>query len=291
MGCRPDQLFWQAVGSDLMSWFDTDTGDRLWYEEHGSGTPIVFIHGWCMSSAVWEHQREWLADSFRVITLDLPGHGKSAPYADDFRIRGCAADVATLIGQLGLDNVIIAGWSLGVLVAIETWLLCKERLSGLVLISGTPRFVQSLDFPDGLSHAEVDGMAKKVQRSIRRARDGFLTHMFAVGEDESAHVHRLLSSIPVPSTDVALQALEALAITDIRDCLPAIDIPTLIMHGDRDVICLPKASDFMTRQIPKSRQVVFSNCGHVPFLTQSKKFNGCLEEFRGMLSGGTYRQK
>lgn len=285
MGRRPDQRCWQAIGSDLMPWFDGNADSRLWYEEHGTGTPIVLIHGWCMSSAVWEYQREGLSDSFRVITLDLPGHGESAPHTDNGYVSRCASDVAALMGHLGVCDAIIAGWSLGALVAIEAYLLCQSRFSGLVLISGTPRFVRSPDFPFGLSQAEADGMAKKVGRSIRRAREGFLTRMFAAGEDGGAHARRLLSAIPVPSTDVALQALEALAMADMRDCLSAIDIPTLILHGDCDAICLPEASKFMVRQIPKSRLVVFTGCGHVPFLTQSKRFNECLEEFLGTLVG------
>ena len=70
-----------------MAWYAGDSGDRLWYEDHGAGTPIVFIHGWCMSSAVWRLQLEGLSDTFRVITIDLPGHGKSLPPAGGFHTR------------------------------------------------------------------------------------------------------------------------------------------------------------------------------------------------------------
>jgi pimeloyl-ACP methyl ester esterase len=268
-----------------MPWFENEAGNRLWYEEHGAGTPIVFIHGWCMSSAVWGLQRESLSDSFRVITLDLRGHGNSPAHTDSFHIKGCAADIVGLIEHLGIYDAILAGWSLGALIAIETFLLGKERLSGLVLISGTPRFVQSHDFPYGLSRVEADGMAKKVHRDINRALEGFTARMFASGELDdpslAAMVQNLLSTMPMPTADVALQALDALVEADLRDRLAMIDCPTLIMNGDCDVICLPQASEFMSMQIPASRRIVFSGCGHVPFLTQSSKFNACLENFRG----------
>jgi pimeloyl-[acyl-carrier protein] methyl ester esterase len=64
-----------------------------------------------------------------------------------------------------------------------------------------------------------------------------------------------------------------------------VDLPVLIMSGDRDVICLPQASAFLAQRIPSARQMVFSGCGHAPFLTQSRRFNACLEEFGGMVSG------
>lgn len=264
-----------------MPWFDTDAVNRLWYEEQGQGTPIVFIHGWCMSSAVWGLQIDELSDSFRVITLDLRGHGKSPQHSDGFHIEGCAADIIALIEYLGIYDAILVGWSLGALIAIETLLLSNERFSGLALISGTPQFVQSADFSYGLSRSEADGMAKKVVRNTCRALEGFIVRMFASGETESAIVHSILSSIPVPPTAVALQALEALVAADMRDRLAMINCPTLIINGDCDVICLPKASEFMMTKIPQSYQVVFSGCGHVPFLTQSRKFNACLEGFRG----------
>ena len=273
-----------------MPWFE-NAGNRLWYEEYGAGTPIVFIHGWCMSSDVWVFQREGLSDFYRVITLDLRGHGKSSECFDGFQIKGCAGDILGLIEHLGLNRAILAGWSLGAQVAIEVSQLNTERVSGLVLISGTPRFVQSHDFPHGLSRPEAEGMAKKVHRNINRALEGFITRMFACEEIRSVVVDRLLSSVSVPTPEAALQALEALVEADMLDCLTRIDCPTLILHGDCDLICLPQASEFMEMQIPMSQRIVFAGCGHVPFLTQSGKFNACLEDFCGRVSDGTYRQE
>lgn len=264
-----------------MSWFENKAGYRLWYEELGSGRPIIFIHGWCMSSAVWKLQQEALSGTFRIITLDLMGHGNSPQRSDRFQIRGCADDVAGLLEYLDLHDAIIAGWSLGATIAIESSLLCKERLSGLILISGTPRFVQAVEFLYGLPTAEAEGMAKKVSRNKYRALAGFITRTLAPGEAGFMSVHELLSAVPLPSIEVALQALQALVEADVRDRLAMIDCPVMIISGDQDVICLPEASQFMSRQIPDSQLIVFSGCGHVPFLTQSRKFNACIEEFGG----------
>lgn len=277
-----------------MAWYEGDSGSRLWYEERGAGTPIVFIHGWCMSSAVWRLQRDGLSDSFRVITVDLPGHGTSPPPAGGFHVKGCAVGIAGLCESLDLHDALLAGWSLGSLIALEAGVLLGERLSGLVLTAGTPRFVQGNGFPYGLSPIEVDGMKRKLQRSLRRALDGFTARMFAPGELDdpslAAMVAELLSDVPLPTAEVALQALDALIDSDLRERLDAVDLPTLIMNGDSDVICLPQASAFLAQRIPAARQVLFAGCGHAPFLSQAVRYNACLEDFREMVSGRAHEQ-
>jgi len=292
MGRRPDHVCRQESGGSLMAWYAGDSGSPLWYEERGAGTPIVFIHGWCMSSAVWRLQLEGLSDSFRVIAIDLPGHGASPPPAGGFQINGCAGAIAGLFESLDLHNALLAGWSLGSLIALESFVLLRERLAGLVLIAGTPRFTQVDGFPYGLSRIEVDGMTRKVQRSLRRALEGFSARMFAAGELDdpslAAMVQELLSTVPMPTVDVALQALDALVESDRRDRLALIDLPTLIVSGDCDVICLPQASGFLAERIPSARRIVFAGCGHAPFLSQSRRFNAYLEEFRGLVSGRTH---
>jgi pimeloyl-[acyl-carrier protein] methyl ester esterase len=272
-----------------MSWFTTFDNSRLWFEDSGTGTPLVLIHGWCMSSAIWGLQRESLAKTFRVITLDLRGHGSSPAHPDGFQSRKCAEDIAALLEYLSISDAMVVGWSLGAQIAIETYLLCKELCSALVLLSATPRFVQSDNFPFGLTQLEVEGMARKVQRSLRRALEGFTSRMFAPEETVSETVHTILSSVPLPSEEVALQALGALVNTDLCSSLALIDCPTLIIHGDRDRICLPQASEFMSVRIPLSHRRIFPGCGHAPFLTRSTAFNSCIEDFRLSVTGGFYR--
>jgi pimeloyl-[acyl-carrier protein] methyl ester esterase len=115
--------------------------------------------------------------------------------------------------------------------------------------------------------------------------EGFTARMFSADELEdpslAALVRELLAGVPLPGTDAALQALAALAECDLRDRLSLIDLPTLIMNGDRDVICLPQASQFLEEGISGARRIEFAGCGHAPFLTQSARFNACLDEFRG----------
>jgi pimeloyl-ACP methyl ester esterase len=272
-----------------MPWYENGAGDSLWYEESGTGPPLVLLHGWCMSSSVWRPQIEKLSDTFRVIAPDLAGHGRSASSVDGCRFDGFAADIVALFRYLDLTDALLAGWSLGAQAALQAFGPLRERIAGLVLISATPRFTATADFPWGLAPVEADGMALKLRRNAARALEGFTARMFAPDELNdpalAALVHDLLAAIPIPESGVALQCLKALVEADMRDLLPAIDRPTLIVNGDRDVICLPEASAFLDQQIASSRRVVIQGCGHAPFLTRSREFDACLMDFSRRVRG------
>ncbi|NVN90214.1 MAG: alpha/beta fold hydrolase [Desulfuromonadales bacterium] len=266
-----------------MPWCTLDNGRRLWYEDQGQGQPLVLVHGWCMSSAVWRFQLESLGDRFRVIAPDLRGHGQSEAAGEGHDFPGFAADLQALFFHLDLHGALLAGWSLGAQVALLAYERLRERLSGLVLVSGTPRFTSSEDFAPGLDATELAGMVVRVRRNLARAREGFMADMFAPGERDDheldQRIGQVLAAILLPEKSVAVQGLAALAEADMRGVLPAIDLPTLIINGDQDRICLPGASAYMARWIQPSTHVVLDGCGHAPFLTRSTDFNDSITGF------------
>jgi pimeloyl-[acyl-carrier protein] methyl ester esterase len=269
-----------------MFWCPDNSETRLWYQVQGVGRPLVLIHGWCMSSDIWNLLLPELAETFRVITVDLPGHGRSEPSHNGFSIQESAEAIAGLFDHLDLQCAVLAGWSLGGMVAVSSISLVRKRLCGLVLIAATPRFTKTEGYPHGLSIVEAEGMALKVRRSIARAREGFAANMFAPDElldvSRSSEILKLLASIALPDTDTALQALQELVEADYRELLPLIDLPTLIIHGDRDVICPPGVSDFIAGLIAGADTVLFSGCGHAPFLSQPQQFTDGLRNFSRM---------
>ena len=271
-----------------MPWYSNQKGSRLWYEELGSGPAIVLIHGWCMSSAVWQLQLENLSHSFRVIAPDLCGHGRSAPSSNGYDFNTYAADIAALFHELDLDDTLLAGWSLGAQIVLQSFKQLREKVSGVGLISGTPRFTTAKDFPSALGSIEADGMAVKIRRNTARALEGFVDRMFAPGELDDpilrARIIELLSAVPIPETGFALKSLQMLVEADMRCILPCIDVPTLIINGDKDVICLPGASDYMARIIVNSQHIVLPGCGHTPFLTRNMEFDMALTDFRRRIS-------
>ena len=271
-----------------MPWYSNSNDDRLWYEERGSGPVIVLIHGWCMSSVVWQLQLEELSSSFRVIAPDLRGHGRSSTSSDGYDLDSYVADIAALFNQLGLEDALLAGWSLGAQIVLQVFAQLREKVAGVGLISGTPRFTATKDFTWALGSYEADGMAVKLRRNTARALDGFVGSMFAPGELDdpilSARIIDLLSAIPVPDTGFALKSLQMLVEADMRGLLPGIDVPALIINGDQDVICLPGASEYMAQIIADNQHIVMPGCGHTPFLTRCREFDMALTEFRRRIS-------
>ena len=266
-----------------MPWYESSKGEPLWYEERGGGCPVVFVHGWCMSSAVWKYQFDGLAGSYRLLAPDLRGHGRSSAVSGSFDFAGFAHDLAELLQQLNLTKVVLVGWSMGAQIALQACAEVSDRLAGIVLVSATPCFTSSADFPYGLAAKEAGGMRLKVERNTRRALDGFYTRIFSAGEVEnqlvSAEIMALLASIPPPETSAVLAALDSLARTDLRHLLPCLHVPTLILNGSHDRICLPQASAYLKEHIDGAEQFVFQGSGHAPFLTQSGTFNAELVRF------------
>ncbi|HIJ86467.1 MAG TPA: alpha/beta fold hydrolase [Desulfuromonadales bacterium] len=266
-----------------MPWYENRRGESLWYEERGCGFPVVMVHGWCMSSAVWQYQFAGLAASFRVIAPDLRGHGRSNLVAGSLSFSSFANDLADLIEQLNLAKVVLAGWSMGAHIALQACAELSGRLDGMALISATPRFTASADFRYGLAEKEASGMRRKVQRNIGRALVDFYTRIFAEGEMEccplSSEITKLLESIPPPDTGAVLEALDTLVRADMRHLLPDVHVPTVILNGSHDRICLPQASTYLKEHISGAEQSVFPGCGHAPFLTQSHTFNAELSRF------------
>ena len=241
----------------------------------------MLVHGWCMASTVWKYQFDGLSgvyhDPIRFVAPDLRGHGRSSGGGGHLTFDSFSRDLVDLFVELNLTNVVLVGWSLGAQVALQACAELSGRIAGMVLVSGTPRFTASDDFSYGLAASESSGMRLKVQRNMQRARDGFFTRMFAANELESsvaeAEIRQMLSTIPLPETAAALDSLDALAHADMRHLLSAITIPTLIVNGALDRVCLPQASRYLQTHIPNAEQTVFTACGHAPFLTHSSDFN------------------
>lgn len=266
-----------------MPWYLNRSGEQLWYEERGAGCPVVLVHGWCMSSAVWKYQFDGLSASMRLLAPDLRGHGRSRQISGGLNFEVFSTDLIDLLDALDISKVVLVGWSMGAQIALQAFAGLSDRLAGMVLVSATPRFTASDDFPYAVSCNEAGGMRLKVQRNTQRALDGFYSRLFAEGELKShtsgAEIKQLLSTVASPDTAAVLDALDALARTDMRGLLTTITVPTLIVNGAQDRICLPQASNYLKEHIPGAGQAVFGQCGHAPFLTQSRQFNAEITRF------------
>uniref|UniRef100_A0A831XEX7 Alpha/beta fold hydrolase n=1 Tax=Geobacter metallireducens TaxID=28232 RepID=A0A831XEX7_GEOME len=270
-----------------MPFVETADNVTIHYEEEGAGFPLVLVHGWAMAGKVWGFQRP-LAERFRLITVDLRGHGKSST-APGYAFADFAADLALLFDRLALDRAALVGWSLGAQVALEAAPLLGDRIAALVFVSGTPRFTAADGWPHGLPATEARGLGLRLKRAYDATLGDFFRRMFAKGELTPEQYQRIVREIviprPLPDPGAVQASLATLAGGDHRRVLSSIAAPTLVIHGDRDAICPPGAGRHLADTIPGARFLHLAGVGHAPFLSRPELFNGAVGRFLAEVTG------
>ncbi|RII27373.1 MAG: O-methylpimelyl-ACP methylesterase [Geobacter sp.] len=271
-----------------MPLFESPSGVSIHYEESGSGQPLVLVHGWSASSSFWRFQ-EPLAESCRLISVDLRGHGRSSSPVSGYGLTDLTDDLITLFDALSLQDAVLLGWSLGSQVVLSAFPHLRERLAGLVLVGGTPRFTLAEGYDHGLPPSEPRGMGTGIRRDFQKTMGGFFRRMFAPGELSREQENRIAREIVIPGRlpepFVALATLDILTTADLRGMLPSVDRPVLLIHGAADVICPPSASRYMAEHLPHPRLVELAGTGHAPFLSRPEEFNLILSGFMEGLHG------
>ena len=275
-----------------MTTFTTQDGVDLDYTDTGGeGVPLVLLHGWGQTKAMFRHQIADLAANRRIIAVDLRGHGLSAKPHFGYRIARFSRDVWELLEHLALDRVDALGWSMGVsvwwsfidqygtdrirrfvavdqpsAVAAVPWMSADEQAaSGAIFdVAALISLGAALHGPDGLA-----------------ARDGFVRSMFSgdlTDPDVLAFVMAELDTVP---TYVGVPLLFDHCAQDWRDVLPRIDVDTLVIGCDGSHVD-PSSQRYIADQIPSAQLHVFPTdvaSSHFPFLENPAEFNRVLEEF------------
>lgn len=171
-------------------------------ESYGQGRPVVMIHGWAMHSGVWREFAQDMARNYRVICLDMPGHGQSGgitPYS----LTGIGD---ALLEAIPVQNFSLLGWSLGATIAIDMASRFSGRVDKLLILAGNAKFVQSDDWP-GVSPELLDAFAAQLTGDTR----GTLLRFMALqvnGLPNAKHVLQLLKNAMLETESVSNQALE-----------------------------------------------------------------------------------
>lgn len=267
-----------------MAYLTSHDGCRIHFSDIGAGPPLVLVHGWAMSSRVWQFQVEGLASICRVVAVDLRGHGLSEPHpSKPLTLSDISSDLVSLFDHLDLNNAVLAGWSLGSQAVLGAVPALRGRLAGVALVGGTPRFTSCDGYGFGLPAKEVRGMILRLKRDYSRAMGDFFRGMFADGELTREQNQRMVREIVIPGRQpapaIALQGLEILAETDLREILPRIDRPVILLHGSEDTICPTSVAGYMAGRIPGAQLELFAGCGHAPFISRPERFNRILAEF------------
>ncbi|GAA5525560.1 putative non-heme bromoperoxidase BpoC [Microbulbifer aestuariivivens] len=252
-------------------------GVELHYTVTGSGTPIVLVHSFLASSALWEAQIPLLSREHRVIAVDLRGHGASGPIDGEISIYDLVDDVIAILDAEGIKSAIWAGLSIGGMISLRAAIKAPERVSGLLLLdthAGAERPLRKLRH-----HAMV--LAAKLF-GIRPLLPQVLKLMF--GRYTLEHNRALVSQwrnriATVPFATIA-EGVSALSRREpLQSQLAGIQCPTLVIVGLEDLALPPDYSREIARKIPSATLVEIPRCGHLSALEQPEAVNRAMLNF------------
>jgi pimeloyl-[acyl-carrier protein] methyl ester esterase len=260
--------------------FTASDGARIAYSDEGRGRPLVLLHGLMANAGFFESQRV-LAESFRVLAVDLRGHGGSPAGPAPPTIRRLAEDVTGLALALDLDGAVGVGWSLG---AAVLWRVltgpASRRFAGAVVVDMTPRVLNDGDWALGLSRETCEARSQAIRDDFAAFAAAAGQAIFAVpgaGADRAAEAFAANDPAPIGAL------WESLVEEDFRPLLPSIRQPTLVVHGARSHLYGADTAGHLVAALPDARSATFERSGHSPHLEQPELFNATLRDFAASL--------
>jgi len=261
----------------------------LYYEDHGSGQPVVLIHGYPLSGASWEKQVPVLLNAgYRVITYDRRGFGRSSQPTQGYNYDTFAEDLHKLITHLELNDFTLVGFSMGGGEIARYF--GKYGSSGArkaVLIGAVPPFLlKTSDNPEGLDGSVFEG----IQKAVAADRYAFFTEFFKnfyntdllLGTRVSEEVVRASWNLAAAASATASVACVPTWHEDFRHDVGRIDVPTLVIHGDSDrIVPLEAAGQRSAKLITGARLVVVKGGPHCITWTHADEVNAELLHFLG----------
>jgi 3-oxoadipate enol-lactonase len=240
-----------------------------------AGPLVVLLHGLGSSSADWPQQHAVLESRYRIVAVDLPGHGRSALPAGPVTVEGMARDVAALLARLDDAPAHVLGLSLGACVALRLALAAPERVRSLTLVNPFAR-VQ----PAGPGDLARLGLRMLLLGAApMRAVAGHVAGRLFPWPEQRALYEAAVASLAATPRRAYFAAMRALAGFDARGQVAAIRHPTLIVAGDRDTSVPLSAKLALARAIPRAHLLVVPASGHATPHDQPEAFNRALVEF------------
>jgi non-heme chloroperoxidase len=266
---------------------ENSTKIHLYYEDHGSGQPVVLIHGYPLSSASWEKQiPQLLHAGHRVIAYDRRGFGKSSQPTTGYNYDTFAEDLHKLIADLRLKDAVLVGFSMGGgEVARYIGRYGSKEISKAVIIGGIPPYLlKTGDNPEGVDGSVFEG----IQKAVAADRYAFFTEFFKNFYNTDVHLGKRVSEQAVQASwntaaiasGTASYACVPTWHEDFRQDVAKIDVPTLVIHGDSDrIVPFASAGARTAKLVPGAELVVIKDGPHNVAWTHTDEVNNALLNF------------
>ncbi len=261
----------------------------LYYEDHGTGRPVVLIHGWPLSSKSWEKQVPVLLDAgYRVVAYDRRGFGNSSKPTFGYDYDTLAEDLHKLMTQLDLADATLVGFSMGGgEVARYLGTYGSERVDKAVFISAVPPFLlKTADNPEGVDGSVFDGIMESIAADRPAFLSAFLSNFYNVdllgGDRISDEAVRLSWNVAAAASPAGTLDCVPAWLTDFRNDLASIDVPILVIHGDADrIVPFPASGKRIPGLVKDSRLAVVEGGPHGITWTHAGRVNRELLDFLG----------
>ena len=253
----------------------------LYWHCCGEGkTDLVLLHGWGLNAEVWSGVTERLRSHFRLHLVDLPGYGRSQGYA-----AMTLDEMAEILLPHLPEDALIAGWSLGGLVATRLAQTARQKVRGLITVSSSPCFSERERWP-GIKPTVLEGFRQQLSQDFEKTVERFMalqTLGTGSARQDARQLRDVILSQPLPHPEVLNGGLSILQSADLRDGLSTLKVPVLRIYGALDalvpVAIVPQVDQFTGH----GQSLVVPKAAHAPFISHPDLFCQQLADFSSNL--------
>jgi sigma-B regulation protein RsbQ len=244
-------------------------GVPIQYSVQGKGdTALVFVHCWACDRTYWDNQVAEFAKNYRVVTIDLPGHGQSGQGRKSWSIPGFAEDVKTVVTKLDLKRVVLIGSSMGGPISLEAARGMPDRVVAVVPVDSL------LNVEQKITPEQLDAVVKQMQADFKGSVTNLMNQFFFSPNTPAAVKERVIKDATSRPPELALAILQGILAHDAVPALRETKVPVHAINGDR----APTALEVNRKYAPKFDASIIKGSGHYPMLENPAGFNQALAE-------------
>ena len=262
--------------------------DQLNVRECGpaSGQPIVFVHGFGCDQHMWRLVAPAFESAYRVVTFDLVGAGGSDPAAWEparyTTLSAYADDILEVVRDLDLHEVVLVGHSVSAMSGMLATLAEPDRFARLVMIGPSPRYINDDGYTGGFTEADITELLSSLDSNYL-GWSAAMAPVIMANADRPSLGEELTTSFCRMDPAVAHQFAQVTFLSDCREALPQVTVPTLVLQCRDDVIAPVEVGQYVANAIPDARMVLLDATGHCPHLSAPDDTIAAISEFLGSL--------